>query len=277
MNAGSPEDHVTLEYYDSDYPSSHFGRFQENFDEITEQQGIARDVERYREIARETGGPVLELGCGTGRVSIPLARDGLDVTGVDAFSSQLERLQGHLADESPGVRRRVVMRKADFTRLDLPRVSFKLVICAFNTLLAVPDLEGQIDAFRCMRRHIAADGLLAVDVINPLQLSTEGSTKPRAFYTRRNVTTGRVYTRMAMFGPLDENQRQRLHGWYDEIDDEGIVRRRHYSMHWRPIFRFELELMMRIAGFRVRTVEGGHHKEPFTARSPHIFVVARPV
>ena len=52
------------------------------------------------------------------------------------------------------------------------------------------------------------------------------------------------------------------------------MRRSFYSVYWRPIFRFELELMLRAAGFRVHAIEGGHAKERITADSPHLFVHA---
>jgi hypothetical protein len=88
------------------------------------------------------------------------------------------------------------------------------------------------------------------------------------------VHTGHTYTRFAMQDPFDERQRQRLHGWYDEADDEGVVRRKPYSMHWRPVFPYELELMLRIAGLRIDAIEGGHLGEKFVASSPSMFVQA---
>jgi hypothetical protein len=66
-----------------------------------------------------------------------------------------------------------------------------------------------------------------------------------------------------------------LYGWYDEIEQDGTLKRKHYSLHWRPIFRFEIELMLRVAGFRIEKLEGGHLKETFTAQSPRMFIHAR--
>ena len=90
MNAGIGPNDPTIYYYDSDYPSPFDTLFPENFDETTEFQGIAFDLERYQELVTEQGGPVLELGCGTGRVAIPLARKGFEVTGVDVSQAMLE-------------------------------------------------------------------------------------------------------------------------------------------------------------------------------------------
>ncbi|MEA2600169.1 MAG: hypothetical protein QOF89_1161 [Acidobacteriota bacterium] len=71
---------------------------------------------------------------------------------------------------------------------------------------------------------------------------------------------------------MQTDQVQELFGWYDEIGADGLVRRAPYSARWRPIFRYELELMLERAGLEV---EGGHRHEPFTAWSQKMFVVAR--
>ena len=78
-----------------------------------------------------------------------------------------------------------------------------------------------------------------------------------------------------MSSAFDAEHRQRLHGWYDETTEDGTIRRRPYSMHWRPIFRHELQLMLRQAGFKIETLEGGHRGEPYTETSPRMFVQAR--
>jgi hypothetical protein len=75
-------------------------------------------------------------------------------------------------------------------------------------------------------------------------------------------------------GPFDSDHRQELYGWYDEILSDGSVKRVSYSLFWRPIFRFEIELMLREAGFNLLQIEGGHRKEPYTAQSPRMFLIA---
>ncbi len=65
------------------------------------------DVRFYVDLALEVGGPVLELGCGTGRVLIPIARSGVSITGVDGSAGVLARCRSKLYAEPPGVRARV--------------------------------------------------------------------------------------------------------------------------------------------------------------------------
>lgn len=266
---------VTAHYYDSDYPSEKHSVYPENFDEITGRQGVRHDVNRYLGIARETDGDVLELCCGTGRVAIPLACDGIHVTGVDVSPLMLDRFRRNLGRESRETRKRITIIEQDVTRLCLDRRDYSLGIMAFNSLLTIAEFEKQIQALQSIAEHLRPGALLAVDVVNPLRLKLDGDPVPRPFFRRRNPDTGRFYTRFAMVSPLDGEQRQRLHGWYDDEDTRGALMRRHYSMHWRPVFRYELQLMLSFAGFDVASLEGNHLAEPFSADSSWMFTLAR--
>lgn len=275
MNPRVQENDPTYHYYDSDYPSEFLGNYRENFDEITKFQGIAFDVQRYRELAKQASGAVLDLCCGSGRIGIPLARDGHRVVAVDIAEPMLAQFAAHLQGEPPEVVQRIEMLRADVAALALDR-QFELVLCAFNSLLLIPDPEAQLAVLRVAREHLTPEGRFMLDVVNPLALKIDGDPVPTPFFTRRNPHSGNTYTRFAMVSPLDENQRQRLHGYYDEVDPQGVVHRRYYSFTWRPIFRSELELMLRIAGLTIVKLEAGHRGEPFaSARSPRMFIEAR--
>ena len=274
MNAGIQHDDAILNFYDSDYPSQHLSKYPENFDAITEYQGIRYDVDRYLHIAAEVGGTVLELCCGSGRVAIPLARERHAVTGVDVSPGMLARCQRKLDTESREVLERVRLIHQDVTELELPVMDFDLCIIAFNSLLCIAEFDLQRKALQGAARHLRPGGILMVDVVNPMCMKWAGDPYPRPFYSRRDPETGERYTRFAMMEPFDAEQRQRLYGWYDLEDEHGVVTRRHYAINWRPIFRFELILMLESAGFRCSSLEGGHRGEPFTSSSPHMFVRA---
>jgi hypothetical protein len=189
----------------------------------------------------------------------------------------LEQLEANLKREDRAVAARIKTVRQDISQLALEEREFRLSIIAFNSLLCIPDFAGQCAALRAVAGHLAKDGLLVLDIVNPLNLKLQGDPLPRPFFTRRNPHNGNTYTRFAMMDAFDENHRQRLHGWYDEIDAEGSVRRQYYSVYWRPIFRFEIELMLKEAGFEIVKIEGGHLKESYTAQSPRMFIQARKV
>lgn len=277
MNADADSSNSSIYYYDGDYPSPELSLYPENFDEVTKFQGLAFDLPRYKQIAAEEGGPVLELCCGTGRVSIPLAREGFEVTGVDISGGMLERFAINLEREEKAVAARIKTIRQDITELALEEKDFRLSIMAFNSLLCIPDFRLQWEALRAACLHLRKEGLLVIDIVNPLNLKLQGDPVPRPFFTRRNPHNGNTYTRFAMMDAFDENHRQRLYGWYDEIDAQGRVKRQHYSVYWRPIFRFEIELMLKEAGFEIVSIEGGHLGEPYTAQSPRMFIRARKI
>ena len=124
------------------------------------------DRDFYLDLAREYGGPVLELGCGTGRVTLPLARQGVDVTGIDASRAMLEVLRAKLADEPSAVRRRVRVVAGDFRTLCLDD-QYPLVVIPFRPMQHMYTTEDQLAALKNARRHLADGGILAFDVFNP--------------------------------------------------------------------------------------------------------------
>ena len=124
------------------------------------------DRDFYLDLANEYGGPVLEFGCGTGRITLPLARQGIDVTGMDASHSMLEVLRAKLAKEPAGVRRRTRVVEGDF-RTHYLGDQFSLVVIPFRPMQHMYTTEDQLAALKNARRHLADDGVLAFDVFNP--------------------------------------------------------------------------------------------------------------
>jgi len=275
MNTWQDKDSAINHYYDSDFPAERFCRYPENFDATTHYQGLRYDVARYIEMAHETGGPVLEPCCGTGRVALPLAEAGFDVVGVDLSSELLRQFRSKLESESTELGRRIEIIEQDITQLDLARRDFPLVILAFNSLLCLTGFTDQCLSLEALAAHMKHDGLLLLDIVSPLQLPIAGDSVPKPFFTRRNPHTGRKYTRFAALSPFDESHRQDLYGWYDEVADNGAVTRRQYAVTWRPVFRYEIQLMLERAGLRIERIEGGHQGEPFTVNSPRMFIHAR--
>ncbi len=262
-----------VEFYDSDYPSRALSKFPENFDAITHSQGIHDDVDRYREIAGEEPKQILELCCGTGRIGVPLAQDGHHVHGVDISREMLSTFQAHV--ESNELQEQVTLVECDIVDLGLPYRDFDICLIPFNSLLLIANFERQIEVIRRAIDHLRPGGELLLDIINPLRIPTAGETTPKPFFTRRHPINGNTYTRFAARSAFDALQRQTLFGWYDEITSSGLLRRQHYEILWRPIFRYELELMLRVCGIDCSAVEGGHRAESFTASSSRMFVRTR--
>jgi SAM-dependent methyltransferase len=266
--------HPSFVYYDSDYPSREFSSYPGNFDSSVWKQGIGDDVDAYQRIAHENGNKVLELCCGTGRMSIPFAMSGLKVTGVDISPALLKRFRGKVNKIENFPNENINIVRHDVATLSLPVKNYDLVVCAFNSLLCIPDFKQQQDTIIRAAEHLRPEGVFALDIANPLALNLHGDERPELFFTRRRTDNGNTYSRFCASGPIDVNQIQPIFGWYDETDSRGIITRRSYSLEWRLIFRFELELMLENAGFRITKISGGNNNEPLLPSSLKMFVEA---
>ena len=126
--------------------------------------GVPGDVDFFVELAREAaseGHPVLELACGTGRVAIPIAREGISVVGLDVSSAMLARAH----EKSAGLES-IRFVEANMSEFSLGE-SFGLVIIparSFQHLLTVAD---QLSCLRCILDHLTLGGRLVINIFNP--------------------------------------------------------------------------------------------------------------
>lgn len=124
------------------------------------------DAPFYLELARECGGPVLEIGCGTGRVLLPIARAGIEIHGVDSSAAMLAVLKKNLDREEAAVRERVTLHTGDMREFRLGR-KFPLVTIPFRPLQHMQTVADQIAALTTAAAHVAEGGTLAFDVFYP--------------------------------------------------------------------------------------------------------------
>jgi SAM-dependent methyltransferase len=125
------------------------------------------DVEFYRHLAGETGGPVLEVGCGTARVASAIAADGHEIVGVD-LSAPMLRLAEKRREALPAdVAGRLSFQHADMATLALDR-EFALIVTPSRVFQFLLTTEAQRKALAALRRHLRADGLLVLDLFDPL-------------------------------------------------------------------------------------------------------------
>jgi SAM-dependent methyltransferase len=126
------------------------------------------DLDLYLALAGRTGGPILELAAGTGRLAVPLAAAGHEVTAVDLDPAMLSRARDRAASIGPAARRRLELVEADLLGLGLPSAgTFALAFIALNSLFLLATRAAQHEAVRTLARHLAPGGLAAVDVWLP--------------------------------------------------------------------------------------------------------------
>lgn len=124
------------------------------------------DISFYVDLARRTGGPVLELACGTGRVLLPIANQGIVIDGVDSSPAMLGQLQQKLSREPQRVRDLVTLSTGDLRSFRSER-KYPLVIIPFRPMQHMYSVEDQVAALKTAAHHFGRDGLLAFDVYYP--------------------------------------------------------------------------------------------------------------
>jgi SAM-dependent methyltransferase len=127
-------------------------------------RSVREDVDFYVELAREAGGPVVELGVGTGRIAIPTAAAGIRVIGVDSSRGMLDVCRSEA--EAAGVAELVDLRVGDLRRPPVEE-RVRLVTCPFRAYLHLHDDGERLDALAAARDVLVPGGRLAFDVFEP--------------------------------------------------------------------------------------------------------------
>jgi SAM-dependent methyltransferase len=124
------------------------------------------DVRWYTELCAGRAGSVLELGCGTGRITFPLAKAGVTVTGVDTMPSMLEEAKVRLAKLPRPARERVTLQQADLRSMSLGR-TFDTIIAPFNVLMHIYTPADMVATLARVDEHLAPGGRFVFDVLLP--------------------------------------------------------------------------------------------------------------
>lgn len=215
-----------------------------------------------------TGGPVLELGVGSGRVAVPLAKDGHEVVGIDRSPGMLARA----AVRAKAARAKLTLVQADMRTFSLER-TFPLVAIPFNTFLMLEPGDRWACLARC-REHLSTAGRVAIDVFQPDPNRVAGMDGAvREEWRRSDPETGHVVTKFSSTrGSVDGST---LRWWFDEELEGGAVRRisRETSLHY--LYRREAELLFPAAGFEIERLHGDYDGSAVTAVSPKLLFVLR--
>ena len=236
---------------------------------------VREDLPYYLHCAREGGGPVLELGAGTGRVSAYLAREGFRVVGVDLSRAMLARAEQRRTRLGE-IGKRLRFVHGDMSRLTV-RGRFGTVLVPFRSFNHLYTVERQLAALRGIRQRLAPGGIAVIDLWNPdLPDLREAAGRIRLSYERKEPRTGhRVVQRFRVRADVPA-QMGHLDYWWDVYRNGRRIRRDHAPMRWRWFHRFEFEHLLARAGLAVRRLHGDYRANPLRETSEDlIFVVER--
>ena len=251
--AGSPEYDLFAEFYD------HVVAYRER-----------PDVAFFVDLARAAGGPVLEVGCGTGRVLIPIAQAGVEITGLDLSEGMLAVCRAKLRQEAPEVQARVRLHHGDMRDFHLDR-TFPLVTVPFRAFQHLMSVEDQRRALRGIRAHLTDGGRLVLDLFNPSIpfLADDRWTREPIPEPGFTLPDGRHVVRKMRIAHRDlAAQTQQVEMVYEVAWPDGRTERSVGHFDLRYLFRFEAEHLLELERFAVEAVYGGYDRGPFGAEYP---------
>jgi SAM-dependent methyltransferase len=232
-----------------------------------------RDVAFWRDLALRAGGRTLELGCGTGRVLVPLARAGVRIVGLDRSRAMLARARARL-------RRRPPASSTQLVRGDVRQVpfaadaGFNLAIAPYGLLQSILDDRDLHATLRAVARVLAPGGLFGIDLVPDVPAWRE--------YSRRVALHGRRSPRGAPITLIESVRQDRANGrtYFDQEFREGTGRRRtvkRFSLAFRTIPMPMLRTKLARAGFDIDAILGSYDGSPWDPRANTWVVLARKV
>lgn len=235
---------------------------------------VRDDIPFYVEEALAAGGPVLELGCGTGRVTIPIAEAGVDITGVELSTGMLDVARRKAAALSEDSKPRLVA--GDMRELGFGGQQFHLIIIPFRGFLALMTVEDQMSALSSISSNLVPGGKLIFDVFVPDldMLVQAGDTS----YHLRDVVDAETGRRLVLWHQSAyDNHAQIIDARIivEELDEAGTVEGRYYrDFELRYAYRWELQHLLTTCGYVVDDLYGDFERTLFDEDSKDMVWVA---
>ena len=237
---------------------------------------VREDIPFYVALARKSGGPVLELGCGTGRVAIPIAEAGVEVVGLDSSEAMLEvarRKAKRLVEGTASL----TLLQADMRDFSLgDDKEFSLVVIPFRGFLSLLTVEDQTRTLLNVKRHLAPNARLVFNIFVPdLDMLVQEGDLP---YHLRDVTDPDTRARLVLSHQSSYDNHSQVISTrmiIEELDDDGVMLRRLYrDFQLRYVHRWEMEHLLTACGYEVQDLYGDFDRSPFDEASTEMVWVA---
>jgi len=247
--------------------------------EIMHPGSLQADIEWYRRKAAASGGPVLELGAGTGRIAIPIAQDGIRITALDLDAGMLAKLREKVAALPAATRELVSVHQGDMRTFSLGR-TFSLVIVPFRAFLHNLTTEDQLASLTCAHEHLRPGGELAFNVFHPslqYMAAHAGSQAGTWRWTGTRDASGGgfiVYSDSTRYDTV----RQRLRSMIktEEFSAEGALLRTHMMrLEIAYLYPADIARLLEKTGFELIRISGDFTGRPFEHDGDELVVEAR--
>lgn len=216
-----------------------------------------RQIERY-------GEPVLELACGSGRLTIPLTEKGFDIKGLDISDEMLA-----LAKEKAETRHvRLDLEKGDMTDFDLGR-KFKLIFIPAQSLTHLYTIDQIEKCFACVKKHLADDGRFLIELFNPsLEILLE---KPDKIYPQANIGNVKVDSKSFYDSATQIKHIELIFRENGDRSDPVL------SFKMRQFFPQEIDALLKYNGFQIERKFGSHLETEFDNDSQKQLIICQKI
>ncbi len=236
-----------------------------------------QDIAFFVDYARESGGRTLEVGCGTGRVLIPTAAAGCDITGLDLSPHMLRICREKLNEQPRDVHQRVKLVEDNMTDFNIAE-KYHLATIPFRPFQHLFTVAEQKACLDCIRRHLVPGGRLVFDVFNPnfeRLMANPRYTQETEDHPMTKLPDGRKVRRASrMSGFHREEQYNDIELIYYVTYPDGKTERFVQSFPMRYFFRYELEHLLEFGGFKIIDLFGDFDKSAYSGDSREIIFVA---
>ncbi len=238
------------------------------------------DVGFFVKQARKAGGPVLELGCGTGRVLFAVATAGVEVFGVDNCPQMLAEAHRKRDLYPETVRHKVHLFKASMETFDLGR-RFNLIYLPFREFMHLMTVTSQLKTLAAIIRHLTPEGRVIINHydIDLSALKQNSDDQPVVYRQRHDdFVDSQGQTVLVSASSLFDPVPQRLYEEriYETLDDHGrVTEKRYVFLTQRWFYRWEMHHLLERAGLRVVRLFGGFGREPYRQLGQEMVWVAR--
>ncbi|HSH04724.1 MAG TPA: methyltransferase domain-containing protein [Anaerolineae bacterium] len=236
---------------------------------------LTEDIGFLLTLAAQTDGPILELGCGTGRLLIPLARAGHHIVGLDNSPAMLAYAHTKITAESPTTRQRITLHQDDMLTFQHPHTRYPLIIIPYNTFMHIPPQKHPA-CFKNIYHHLAPQGTLCLDLTNPHLIA---HTPNDRLLTLENIftdpQTGHTVTQMASNYLYEDEQRLQISWLYDASPPQGgPLERLAIQMDYHYQYPHQLELSLQQAKLKLANLYGHYNRAPFDEDAPRLLILA---
>ena len=229
---------------------------------------VRRDVAFWRRLAAEYPGRILELGCGTGRIAIPLLRAGAAIVGVDRSQEMLLRARRRAAGAS-------LARRARFVRGDIralpfrPTRRFDLVMAPYGILQSLTREQDLAATLRSVSQVLRRGGVFGIDLVPDLPRWREYDRKV-SMHGRRGRTT------LTLIESVRQDRRRKLTTFDQEYVERrgGETRVHRFALSFRTLSVPQMCDRLDTAGFRVRSILGDYRGKAWDPRADVWIILA---